>query len=242
MQSANWIHCNKCYARYSENLKFYITNCGHLNCESCTNKFVNNGSKCLICQQSARTILLSDDMNNDVQTYFTPINEQFGKLSNVVSFQMKNHNSLLKNMLTKYNFAKNEIMKSYKTINDLKKEILRLRMLLKNRTSDVGSAMSVQLNHNIMSPQSVNSTLNASSNYGPMMDHHMGPKNLAHMKLSRAASNQQINRKPVPVHSNINNNNIGGGRHMGEMMPMAQLNLGFPSKYNTQNPYNMYKR
>lgn len=34
----NWMHCNKCGLRLQNNLKWFVTNCGHIFCEICMRK------------------------------------------------------------------------------------------------------------------------------------------------------------------------------------------------------------
>lgn len=127
-----WIHCNKCFTRFQPNIKFFLTECGHLNCQMCAKKMEENEKKCLICGYTCVSILLSNDLKPDVQTFFSNPLEAIDKIKNVVRFQQTNYTNLLKNILGKYVYAKNELAKFYKQNKELKKENMMLRQMLKS--------------------------------------------------------------------------------------------------------------
>ncbi|KRT83246.1 hypothetical protein AMK59_3961, partial [Oryctes borbonicus] len=130
---ADWIHCNRCFQKIRAEIKFFLKECGRIECQKCT-KYTGEGlSNCVNCNKSCRTILLSSNMKPEVQNFFRPLPSLLETVKKAYEFQNKQQFDVLNHMRQKYAHAKNEIIKCYKMIDTYKKENEKIRALLKGR-------------------------------------------------------------------------------------------------------------
>ncbi|NWH84477.1 RN212 ligase, partial [Aegithalos caudatus] len=90
--------CNSCLAEpRNPTLQFSLTNCGHVFCEVCLQKGKEN--ECSVCRTACRTLVLSKEINPDIQSLFMPVDglcKKYSKeISQISEFQEKYHKRLL---------------------------------------------------------------------------------------------------------------------------------------------------
>ncbi|KAF5307923.1 hypothetical protein FQR65_LT06490 [Abscondita terminalis] len=154
---ADWIHCNKCSARFRSNIKYFVTSCGHLTCESCASK--TDGTNCAICKSPCDYMPLNKDLKPEMQDFFRPQLEAIEKTKQICMFQESNKSALLKSVTEKYGIVKTEFMKCYKSLQEYKKENARLKAVIKGLMGPSRSGMD-SINTMFLSP---NLSVNGSS-------------------------------------------------------------------------------
>ncbi|CAH1156230.1 unnamed protein product [Phaedon cochleariae] len=123
----DWLHCNKCSAKYQPNIKLYLTECAHIFCEKCR-EVINDPIKCPVCDKPNNFIPISKDMDANVQQFFIPFEVQVKKLSEMYNFQMQHRMRLFQTMSQKYAFLKKEFI----NVHNKGKNLARENTMLKN--------------------------------------------------------------------------------------------------------------
>ncbi|GJQ87264.1 hypothetical protein Trydic_g8773 [Trypoxylus dichotomus] len=137
---ADWIHCNKCFQKVSTEIKFFLKECGRIECGKCI-KYTGEGlSNCVSCNKSCRTILLGSSMKPEIQNFFRPVPFLLDTVKKAYEFQSKQQSNILNYMQRKYANAKQEVIKGYKMIDIYKKENEKMRTALKGRHLTTPSA------------------------------------------------------------------------------------------------------
>ncbi|XP_023311784.1 probable E3 SUMO-protein ligase RNF212 [Anoplophora glabripennis] len=127
----DWIHCNKCSIKPHSNVKLFITECGHLFCQRCTENLKD--SKCVICNKSVKIIPISNDMDASIQRFFIPIETHLNKILEVYNFQMQHRGRLVQTTLQKYNYAKKECISAFNKYREVTRENKTLKSTLMSR-------------------------------------------------------------------------------------------------------------
>ncbi|XP_064420484.1 probable E3 SUMO-protein ligase RNF212 isoform X2 [Latimeria chalumnae] len=96
---ASWVYCNTCFQQpRTDNNSLYLTNCGHVFCQSCLQKGRKN--ECLVCGVHCRTVLLSNQVSPDIQVLFTDLDvmcKRYSKeIKQISEFQEKHRKQSLK--------------------------------------------------------------------------------------------------------------------------------------------------
>ncbi|VEN56612.1 unnamed protein product, partial [Callosobruchus maculatus] len=128
---ADWVHCNKCSIIFKPNVKFFLTECSHIFCQSCIASI--NETKCFVCQKSNRYIEICKNMDPNIQLYFNPAEVQFKKAMEILQFQMQHRTRQYQTAIKKYVFAKKECMKFY----NRNKEVMQENKMLRNMLEQV---------------------------------------------------------------------------------------------------------
>ncbi|XP_044304300.1 probable E3 SUMO-protein ligase RNF212 isoform X2 [Varanus komodoensis] len=92
------VFCNSCFQKpRGASPKFCLTNCGHVVCERCLRK--GKKDECMICRATCRTIVLSKEMNSNIQSLFMGIDglcRKYAKeVTQIAQFQEKHRRRLL---------------------------------------------------------------------------------------------------------------------------------------------------
>lgn len=157
----DWVHCNNCYVQPGElEVKFFITNCGHIYCDNCLKS--NTSEKCIVCQVKYASLPLSSNMNSEIEIYFHDPVISLKKQIKILEFQQNHRIRLLSynkeklknfNQLEKENWALKEKLSLLKQENSyLKNEVKRLFELL-NRRDDGFEDEKNHLNYSKSTPK-----------------------------------------------------------------------------------------
>ncbi|XP_049823517.1 probable E3 SUMO-protein ligase RNF212 [Aethina tumida] len=153
----DWVHCNKCSIKYISNIKFMLTECGHIFCETCI-KQIKQEKTCTICKKSCKNFMpLSKEMDTNFQQFFLPFDQVMKRTLEVYNFQHLQKNRLLQNMCAKYNMAKKENVKLHQIIKKLHTENETLRSVANYRGNNrvpymTSTPMSMQTQSSLMNP------------------------------------------------------------------------------------------
>ncbi|XP_073424899.1 probable E3 SUMO-protein ligase RNF212 isoform X3 [Dendrobates tinctorius] len=113
------VRCNLCFQQPGRKAsRFSITSCGHVFCEQCLRKGINE--KCGVCKATCRTILLSNETDPDIKMLFTDVSVLCKKFltefTQVVEFQDSHRQRLLAHY-------KKKIVKLEETIKELTQQL-----------------------------------------------------------------------------------------------------------------------
>ncbi|XP_074615954.1 E3 ubiquitin-protein ligase RNF212B-like [Acropora palmata] len=124
---ADWVHCNSCFVRPSGGKRFSLTNCGHIYCEECLRA---NPNHCAMCNRACNSIVLSSQMKQEVEMYFTDpadLSKKYhSQLSQVMEFQ-KSHRQRLAAANEKKVLAAEMLRQKMSRLQDFEREIAVLR-------------------------------------------------------------------------------------------------------------------
>ncbi|CAG8515484.1 63_t:CDS:2 [Acaulospora morrowiae] len=125
-----FLHCNSCFAYSSfatreEQIRFWLTECGHVVCQSCLYKSepnkVNSSTPseptCSVCNTKCATVELTEKLPPNLNMFFRPAHEILDEASD---FQQKNTFSLL-------GFLKDKVVKQEQMLHKMKTELLQNR-------------------------------------------------------------------------------------------------------------------
>ncbi|XP_073509445.1 uncharacterized protein [Phyllobates terribilis] len=117
------VRCNLCFQQPGRKAsRFSITSCGHVFCEQCLRKGINE--KCGVCKAPCRITLLSNETDPDIKMLFTDINVLCKKFltefTQVIEFQDSHRQRLLAHY-------KRKIGKLEETIKELTQQLQSLR-------------------------------------------------------------------------------------------------------------------
>ncbi|NXM68905.1 RN212 ligase, partial [Serilophus lunatus] len=92
------VFCNSCSCEPRKPTpRFSLTNCGHIFCEVCLQK--GKKDECLICKTACQTLVLSKEIDPDIQSLFMGVDvlcEKYSKeITQVLEFQEKHRKHLL---------------------------------------------------------------------------------------------------------------------------------------------------
>ncbi|KAK2560692.1 RING finger protein 212B [Acropora cervicornis] len=126
-QIHDWVHCNSCFVRPSGGKRFSLTNCGHIYCEECLRA---NPNHCAMCNRACNSIVLSSQMKQEVEMYFTDpadLSKKYhSQLSQVMEFQ-KSHRQRLAAANEKKVLAAEMLRQKMSRLQDFEREIAVLR-------------------------------------------------------------------------------------------------------------------
>ncbi|KAB0799936.1 hypothetical protein PPYR_07816 [Photinus pyralis] len=125
------VNCNLCLLRYSPNVSFYVTTCGHMKCEPCTAKS-DDKTKCAVCKSPAQLIPINNNLNPEMLPFFRPLSYSVDQAKQISKFQDQNKTIIIKNLKNKCKFVKGEMVKCYGALHDLKRENASLHLQLQN--------------------------------------------------------------------------------------------------------------
>ncbi|XP_069622403.1 probable E3 SUMO-protein ligase RNF212 isoform X1 [Ranitomeya imitator] len=113
------VRCNLCFQQPGRKAsRFSITSCGHVFCEQCLRKGMNE--KCGVCKATCRTILLSNETDPDIKMLFTDVSVLCKKFltefTQVIEFQDSHRQRLLAHY-------KRKIAKLEETIKELTQQL-----------------------------------------------------------------------------------------------------------------------
>uniref|UniRef100_A0A1Y1N005 RING-type domain-containing protein n=1 Tax=Photinus pyralis TaxID=7054 RepID=A0A1Y1N005_PHOPY len=123
------VNCNLCLLRYSPNVSFYVTTCGHMKCEPCTAKS-DDKTKCAVCKSPAQLIPINNNLNPEMLPFFRPLSYSVDQAKQISKFQDQNKTIIIKNLKNKCKFVKGEMVKCYGALHDLKRENASLHLQL----------------------------------------------------------------------------------------------------------------
>ncbi|CAH1779570.1 unnamed protein product [Owenia fusiformis] len=128
---AEWVHCNNCFIQPGSNGRtFYLTNCGHMFCEICSEQCTSE--KCSMCGNPCTKVALTGKMAPDVELFFTDPVELMKRhqkqLMQVMDFQKNHRQRLTSYIREKVTRQKSIIENSKKTMGqDVDREMKALR-------------------------------------------------------------------------------------------------------------------
>ncbi|CAH2002135.1 unnamed protein product [Acanthoscelides obtectus] len=132
---ADWIYCNKCAMIYKPHLKYFLTECSHIFCQSCIVGIKE--TKCVICQTSNRYIEICKEMEPDIKIYFTPFDQYIKKGMEIWQFQLQQRMRQLQTVTKKYAFAKRECIKIHNKNKELVQQNKMLHTLLEQAKESI---------------------------------------------------------------------------------------------------------
>ncbi|KAL3268547.1 hypothetical protein HHI36_007655 [Cryptolaemus montrouzieri] len=131
---ANWVYCNKCFQQpqKARNIKFFLTECGHITCEKCA-AHIKVSNSCFVCKKTPTGLMqLSKEMDPSIQSFFGSVETQIKKTMEIYQFQNKQKEFTFNMLRDKYNYAKQQCMQQYSNNIKLIQENKILRSMLKN--------------------------------------------------------------------------------------------------------------
>ena len=88
----NWAHCNRCAGLLEEakgKTKFFLTNCGHLYCDECLNKYACTKPKCFVCGAiNVNTAPFDENLNPTILGAFKPVPSLMKQVYETYEFQV----------------------------------------------------------------------------------------------------------------------------------------------------------
>ncbi|CAJ0591213.1 unnamed protein product [Cylicocyclus nassatus] len=140
---SSFVHCMVCFVFPTQDLKFFLSGCGHVACYKCVEK----GSmtiKCKVCMKDNPQILeINRNLKPELVELFTPLSDGFSKvardLTRIIDFQYGHRQRLMRHISQKndnfeklQNFCKEEIRKK----NQYKQELYRIRTDYKRKCEE----------------------------------------------------------------------------------------------------------
>nr|CAI5866902.1 unnamed protein product [Callosobruchus analis] len=132
---ADWVHCNKCSIIFKPNVKFFLTECSHIFCQSCIASI--NETKCVVCQKSNCYIEICKSMDPNIQLFFNPAEYQIKKTMEILQFQTQQRIRQYQTVAKKYAFAKRECMKLYSRNKALMQHVKMLQNMIEQTKAAV---------------------------------------------------------------------------------------------------------
>ncbi|XP_038608901.1 probable E3 SUMO-protein ligase RNF212 [Tachyglossus aculeatus] len=132
---ASLAFCNRCFQPPRGTCKFSLTSCGHVYCDACLQK--GKKDQCIICNVPCRTILLTSQVDFNIQAFFMDIDclcKKYSKETSLISeFQEKQRGRLL----TFYKEKTSKLEDSLKTLTKQMQQLERMNALHRSAQGSV---------------------------------------------------------------------------------------------------------
>ncbi|XP_066260806.1 probable E3 SUMO-protein ligase RNF212 [Euwallacea similis] len=129
----NWVFCNKCSLKYDPQVKYFLSECGHIFCAKCITLPGPAGysKDCRICNKSVSVMELSQHMDNQAQMFFWPLENVMEHSLKIFNFQSMHRSLFAESLNRKYTYLKKQYMNLYVTNKKLQSENHHLKELFR---------------------------------------------------------------------------------------------------------------
>ncbi len=129
---AVWIHCNKCGAKPTGTVNFFVTNCGHIFCEDCARTLVGTGAVCPYCSNPrTRSIPISPStLMPEIKRVFESVASKLDKLLRKYKFQARQYKYLVTSLRSKVDCLEQQLAEKNLAVKTLEAQNEQLKTIL----------------------------------------------------------------------------------------------------------------
>ncbi|XP_039770612.1 probable E3 SUMO-protein ligase RNF212 isoform X1 [Ornithorhynchus anatinus] len=118
--------CNRCFQPPRGPSKFSLTSCGHVYCDACLQK--GKKDQCIICNAPCRTILLTNQVDFNIQAFFMDIDNLCKKYSKETSLISEFQDKQRGHLLAFYKEKTSKLEDSLKTVTRQMQQLERMNV------------------------------------------------------------------------------------------------------------------